>query len=522
MQRYSAAVLAAALLAASLASAAERDFVRLDGVEFRGQTVIPDAELAALAQPLVGRDVSVAEIEDLRQRVTRLYVDRGYVNSGARVESGQAPGVLVLRIVEGRLEAIRTHGLERLQESYVVSRLGYDPDAPFNMNALQERFQLLLGDPLFESMHASVVPGPREGSAFLDLEVVRARPYEAATFVNNYRPPSIGEFAAGASGRLRNLTTLGDALDLSLQVPLQGSDQRPKGEASWRIPLGPWGTELTALWSRGRSAVIEEPSRALDIRSYVTTLEGGIAQVLFENLRHRVAAGLTAADRESVTTLGGDPFSFVLGEPEGVTRVKSLRFWQEYAHRRDGGTLVLRSTFARNRNNLEEVTGLPYPVDVPASSNRTWIGQVYGNAQLGDSGAQASLRATMQRTHERLAPLDSFAVGGVNSVRGFRENQLLRDAGEYLGADIDMPVHADAARNVSARAGAFADYGTAWNQASPHATLASVGLSLKARWDRLRADLFVAVLRHRSADVPKTSGALQDRGIHLQFAYAIF
>jgi hemolysin activation/secretion protein len=522
MRRCSAAAFAAALLATCLASGAERDFVRLERVEFRGQTVVPDAELAALAQPMVGRDVSVAEIEDLRQRVTRLYVDRGYVNSGAIVEPAGIPGVVVLRIVEGRLEAIRIRGLERLREDYVVSRLAPDPHAPFNMNALQERFQLLLADPLFERMHASVVPGSGEGSAFLDLEVVRARPYEAAIFANNYRPPSIGEYAAGASGRVRNLTTLGDALDLSLQVPLQGSDQRPKGDASWRVPVGPWGTELSALWSRGRSAVIEEPSRALDIRSYVTTLEGGIAQVLFENLRHRFAVGFAAADRESVTTLGGEPFSFVLGEPEGVTRVKSRRFWQEYAHRRDGATLVLRSTFARNRNNLEEVTGLPIPVEIPDSVNRTWIGQIYGNAQLGDSGAQASLRATVQRTHERLPPLDSLAVGGVNSVRGFRENQLLRDAGEYLGIDADMPVYADAERNASARVGAFADYGTAWNQAQAHASLASAGMSLKARWARLRFDLFVALYRHRSADVPKTTGALQDHGIHMQFAYAIF
>lgn len=522
MRPSSATLLAAAWLASCAAVAAGRDFVHVDRIEFSGNTVFPTAELAALARPLEGRDVSVADLEDLRQRVTRYYVDRGYVNSGALIDETPASGVLAVKVVEGRLEGVRVRGEERLRPGYIASRLVPDPEAPFNIDAMRDRFQLLLGDPLFERMHASVVPGTRLGAAFLDVDVVRARPYEATIYANNYRPPSIGEYWLGVSGRVRNLTTFGDALEGSIELPLQGSSHEPRGDLAWRMAAGPWHTDFHALASRGRTSVIEEPASQLDIVSQLTTLEAGVGQKLYESLRARVAVGYAYARRENITTLAGTRFSFILGEPDGETRIRSQRFWQEFSHRREAGALVLRSTFARNRNNFEEVTGLPVVVEPFAKTNRTWTGQLYASQQLTEEGAQAWIRATAQRTSDRLVPLDAFSLGGVNSVRGFRENQLLRDEGWFVNLDADTAVWSDSDRQASLRVGAFADDGVGWNQGGPHARLASIGAALRARWRRLRAELHVAIHRWRGNEVPRTSGALQDRGVHFQVSWSAF
>jgi len=514
---------ALAAFAANAACAIERDFVHVDRVQFSGNTIFPEAELAALARPLEGRDASVADLEDLRQRITRHYVDRGYVNSGAVIGDGAlASGVLTVTVVEGRLEAVRVHGQERLRESYIASRLNPHPSAPFNMEAMREQFQLLLGDPLFERLHANVVPGPTPGTAFLDIEVVRALPYEAAIYANNYRPPSIGEYWGGVSGRVRNLTTFGDTLDASIEAPIQGGNHEPRGEVAWRVPVGPWHTDFSALWSRGRTSVIEEPARVLDIVSDLTTMEAGIGQKVYENLRHRAALGFTAARRENVSTLGGDRFSFLLGEPDGVTKIRSQRFWQEYSYREESGAVVLRSTFARNHNNFEDISGLPGVVETFAKTNRTWIGQAYASHQFGVHDAQAWIRATWQHTTDHLVPLDALALGGVNSVRGFRENQLLRDQGGFVNVDADASVWNDAERQQSLRLGGYVDEGVGWNQGGEHLRIGSIGAALRARWRRLRADLYVAVHRWRSDAVPRTSGALQDHGVHLQITWSVF
>jgi hemolysin activation/secretion protein len=512
----------AAAFALSCACAAAQDVVHVERIEIRGNTVVPAAELDAIARPYAGRDVSVAELEELRQKLTRRYVDGGFVNSGALIPEGAlAGGTLTVRIVEGRLAAVRLKGLERLRESYVVARLVPDPQAVLNVDALRDRFQLLLSDPLFDRVRAGIMPAPERGSAYLDVEVVRARPYQVTLFANNYRPPSIGEYAVGVSGWVRNLSGFGDLLDASLQAPTQG-DHAPRGDIAWRIPLGPWQTEVSALWSRGRSSVVEEPSSVLDIESELTTGEIGIAQRLYEDMRQRAAMGVGASRRENVTTLGGEPFSFVLGEPDGVTRVRSLRFWQEYSYRWEGGAAVLRSTFARNRNNLEDVGGLPLAVSTFDHENRTWIGQAYLGARIPERSIQASIRATLQRTRERLIPLDALSLGGVNSVRGFRENQLLRDEGGFVNAEVEVPAFSLPERGLAVNVAGFADHGFGRNQGGPRLSLSSVGFVTRARWGGWRADLAVALHRWRSEAIARSSGALQDRGVHLQVSHAVF
>ncbi len=519
-RRIARAALAAALLAACAAAA--QDVVRVERIDFHGNTVVSTAELADLARPYAGRDVSVAELEELRQKVTRHYVDRGYVNSGAVLSDGAlAGGTLKVQVIEGRLEAVRLKGLGRLREAYVVSRLVPDPQAPFNVEALRERFQLLLSDPHFDQIRVGIMPAPQLGKAFLDVDVVRARPYQVTLFANNHRPPSIGEYAVGVSGWVRNLSGFGDLLDGSLQAPPRG-DHAPRADVSWRVPAGPWHTELSAAWSRGRSSVIEEPSRVLDIESELTTTEVGIGQRLYESPVNKVSVGASAIRRENSTTLAGEPFSFILGEPDGVTRVRSLRLWQELSRRWDGGAVVLRSTFASNRNNLVDVAGLPAGVPALDHQNRLWIGQAYFGARLPERDMQASLRATVQRTRDRLIPLDAMSLGGVNSVRGFRENQLLRDQGAFIDAEVEVPALSLPERLLSVNLAAFADHAFGRNQGGSRSGLSSVGLMTRARWGRLRADLAVALHRWRTGEVAKGSGALQDRGVHLQLIYSVF
>jgi len=62
--------------------------IAVKAFEFEGNKVISTAVLQELAAPLAGRDVSLAELEDLRQKISRYYVDHGYINSGALLTPG--------------------------------------------------------------------------------------------------------------------------------------------------------------------------------------------------------------------------------------------------------------------------------------------------------------------------------------------------------------------------------------------------------------------------------------------------
>jgi hemolysin activation/secretion protein len=494
--------------------------LRVDQVEFRGNTVIPTAELQAIAAPYVGREVNAAELEELRQRLTRLYIDRGYINSGVLISPQSSGQTLVFDVVEGRLTGVRLRGMERLREGYVTRRLARDSDGPLNIEVLRERFQLLLSDPLFERMNGRLVPGERAGEAHFDVDVERARPYQLSAFFNNYRPPSIGSKAVGLSGWLRNVTGFGDLLEATVQDSTEGSSS-VRTNIAWRIPLGYAGTQLYLAYDDGRSSVIEQPSDVLNITSTLRSREVGLSHPFIESLRHRLALGLNRVSRENRSFLLETPFSFNPGEPSGVTKELLWRFWQEYTYRSEVDVAALRSTFTSGRNNVVE-TAAPPGFVIPPQRFQIWLGQAQYVRQVMDNGAQAIVRVTAQRTHDRLLPIDGISIGGVYTVRGYRENQLVRDEGTIVNLELEYPLLRAAGRGLNLTVIPFYDRGRGWNRGEGADTISSWGLANRLRWKGLSIDLVLAK-RLVSPELPRpVKETLQDEGVHFQIAYAFF
>lgn len=484
--------------------------VTLRQVHFDGARAITTAELQALAAPFLNRPLRALDLEDLRQTITRAYVARGHVNSGALLADDALQGdTLTLRIVEGRITRLRQSGLQGLTEAYLASRL-VQGDEVLDVNRLQDRFQLQLTDPLFTRLHARLLPDDGPGRAVLDVAVTRARPWQVAAFAHNHLAPAVGSVQAGLDGSLRNLAGWGDVLSATLA----GGEGSSSWDAGWQLPLGGSRTVLGLRLARGSSSLVEEPVAVLDIRSRVGTREATLAHPLVDEPRRRWLLGLTHARRSNHTTLAGEPFSFVPGESTGVTRIEAWRLYQELTLRLDRHVLALRATVVEGRNNL--VGDTPLPQALPRRY-RLWQLQGQAALALGDGGQQVQLRGLLQHGPDRLLPLEQLAVGGRHTVRGYRENQLVRDNGWAVGAEWHWPLWRDDTRRASLTLLPFVDAGAGWNRGEARTRLASAGLGLKANLADLEGELHVA--RRLERRQPETHGDLQDRGIHLLLRY---
>jgi hemolysin activation/secretion protein len=492
------------------------DRVDVRRIAFAGNVTIPADVLAAIAHPYEGRALDADEIETLRQMLTRHYVDAGYINSGATLgPKALVDGVLTFTIMEGRLGTLRLKGLGHLHEGYVSARLVPDEAAALNVDALRERFQQLLADPLFVRAQARIIPDAIPGRAILDVDFERARPYQLTAVANNARVASIGENALGLTGWIRNLSGWGDLLSATWQREIEGEGGHRK-ILDWRIPLGARGTEFSMLFDSGESTVLEQPVADLNIKSRLRNTDIGLSQHLYETMAQRFTVGINHVQRANRAYLLGVPFSFSAGEQNGVTRIKGWRFWQEYAHRGEDQALVLRSTFLDNRTDLLSAA------DAPDRQNRIWLGQGHFARKLSADGLQASLRASLQRTGDRLSPLDRMALGGAQNVRGFRENQLIRDQGAVFNADLDYPLLHGNQPTPALTIGLFHDIGQGRNQGESSRRMSATGLTLKGAYAGLRLDMAVALARSFPAGVSRRDDTLQDKGIHFQVSYAFF
>jgi len=99
-------------------------------------------------------------------------------------------------------------------------------------------------------------------------------------------------------------------------------------------------------------------------------------------------------------------------------------------------------------------------------------------------GTQSVLRGDFQLTGDRLLSIERFSIGGVNTVRGYRENELVRDNGVVTSVELRVPLWSTGLGRPIVQAGPFFDWGRGWSSsrpalAPPDRTLMSVGVGVR-------------------------------------------
>jgi len=186
-----------------------RVFVR--EIKVVGSTVFSPGDLAKVTDPYINRELTSEELETLRVALTLLYVNNGYVNSGAILpDQSVTEGVVTYQIIEGSLSAVDVEGNRWFRDSYFQKRFLRDAGPPLNVNALQRRLQLLLEDSRIQRLNAELKPGLKPGEGILDVRVEERTPYRLITEYNNFQSPSVGENRGLVTLWHENLTGNGD------------------------------------------------------------------------------------------------------------------------------------------------------------------------------------------------------------------------------------------------------------------------------------------------------------------------
>ncbi len=484
-------------------------------VVITGNKVIPAAELAGITKEYENRIVTSEDLQELRNKLTLAYIKKGYLNSGALLPDQQVKdGVVRFEIIEGKLSQIEITGNQQLKSGYIIDRILLGAGPPLNGNKLQERLQILQQDGLIERINAELSPGTRPGEAVLKANVEEALPYQVGLAFSNRRPPSVGPYLGEIFASNRNLTGRGDTFDIRYGLT-HGVDDYQIGYA---LPLNARDTTLSLRVTETDSQVLETPFDQINIQSRARTYQAGLTQPVWRTINQSISLGLRYEYRENQTSLLGIPFSFTPGVPDGHSQVNVIRFSQDWVRRSPEDALALRSTFSNGWTNAG-----PQMASIgPSRHFFSWLGQVQWAKRLYKNN-QLVVRTDVQYTPNSLMSLEQIALGGMNTVRGYRENQLLRDNGVIASVEYRIPITDGEPGKGRFQLAPFIDYGNSWNSdatpASPH-SIAGYGLGFL--WDygrQFQSQLYVArATRH----FLQNSYDLQDSGIHFALSYLLF
>ena len=489
----------------------------LKRIELEGATVLDAKSITVVTEKYVNREIDSEELENLRTELTRLYVERGYINSGVIVpDQNVVDGTLRLRAVEGTLAGIEITGEDlRLRLRYLTSRLALGSGRVLNLNSLREAITVLQQDGLVERINAEIVPGLGRGEALLRARVQEARPYQIGVGINNHRNASVGEFRGELFAVHRNLTGWGDRLELRYGETRGLNDYF----IGYTVPITVYDTLLSVSNTRSKAGVIESPLRPLNIRSDSETTAIGLDQPVYRKGETSIRLGASYERRKSETFILDTPFSFTPGIPDGNASAALWRVSTNWLNRDTQQVLSARLQLTLGTTNaIDPKTG----PSVPDHSFAVWLGQFQWARRLPALGGQLIARFEFQETQDVLLAMERYGLGGAYTVRGFRENQLLRDRGRLVSIEYRHPLYGKDDPS-SPQIAPFLDYGRSANRdgtdVSPE-SIAGAGVGLLWAPNRhLNLQLYAA---RSSRHFPVTERTLQDRGIHFAAVWTAF
>jgi hemolysin activation/secretion protein len=502
---------------------------------FEGQTVVTAQELHELAAPYTGRDITTEDLESLRTAVTLLYVQRGYVTSGAVIpDQAVTEGLIRIQIIEGALGAIHVEGARWLWPGYYQRRIALGAGPPVNIYTLQERLQLLQQDPRVQRINAELRRGVVPGRNELNVKVSESQPFKAWVEFNNHQSPAVRAERWLATLAHESLTGNGDRFQFTYgqSIPMNNTTGvLPLINVSYVLPVTAYDTSVAVAYRRSDFNVVSEPFRALGIEGHTEIFSVTLQQPVYRTLNQVVNLGVQGEYLYNKNMLLGQPFDFFAGYQNGVANVAALRFLQDWTYRTQDSIVGVRSRFSVGVDVLDATTN-----SGPLADGRyfSWVGQLQGLHRFDQyAGTQLLGRIDVQLANDRLFPLEQMPIGGRYSVRGYREISLLRDNAFLFSLEPRLPLSrwVFGAREDLLQLAPFFDYARAWSAKGPTEdpkSLMSVGVGLRTAFLPKNQGYFEIYwgyrLRGSDANDPPyiTKGNLQDHGVHLQLVLQPF
>lgn len=229
--------------------------VTVTSVVFSGNTLVSSAELEPFAAPVVGKKVSIGELQEVAYKISDYYREKGYMVARAYIPAQQVKdGVIEIQIIEGRRDQVKVNpGNDPLvRQSYQQSVMeNAVPAGAVLTEADLERGLLLLGDlPGVTNVKGVLEPGAQVGTSNVVVNSEAANRFFGALDFDDFGNRYSGQGRVGFTAGVNSLTGYGDQLSFRGQTSGQQSGgQTNYGRIAYQIPIGSDGLKIGAAYA---------------------------------------------------------------------------------------------------------------------------------------------------------------------------------------------------------------------------------------------------------------------------------
>jgi len=394
-----------------------------------GATLIPETEINKITALILGKEITITELQKNVDKITDLYRNKGYITSRAYLPPQKIEqGVIEVRILEGLMGNVEIKGNRYFKTKLLRNMITLKKNSPFNYEALRKDLVKINQNPDRLSK-AILMPGKETGTTDILLEVQDKLPIHAGFSWDNFGSRYIDEQRYAVQVTDNNLLGLDDKL--TFQYQLAQSSRYFLKNVRYLLPVGQQtemgfiaafsrvklGKEFEDTDARGKSQVygLFANRSLIDKENFDLTLNLGFD---YKNIVNYQFQTVTSHDRLRVAKIGFESdstdnfgrtlftYEFDYGIPDmwGGMKAKDIN-----ASRSGAG-----GKFIKNNINLLRLQKMPF------SSTLLWKNQIQLSPYI-------------------LSAAEQYQLGGIINVRGYPPAEVVGDKGYSMSWEWSFP-----------------------------------------------------------------------------------
>jgi hemolysin activation/secretion protein len=401
-------------------------------IVLEGNTIFTTQQLRVYVKPYEGHVLFLKDLQDLANLITAHYRRAGYITSLAYVPLQKIQdGIVVIRIVEGRVGNIAVKGNRWFSDRLYLDQLSPQQGQFFNVQPLTMSLQDINQLP-DRSVKAYLEPGTVPETSDVIIVAHDQEPLHGSYEYNNQGTPltQISRHILHLTDN--NLTGNGDTIQTSLS--LAEENELLGGTMQYALPVPEQGV-IYSFNAGGAYSRLGEDLRPLKVTADSFFVSPGVTKNFIRTPTFRLDGFLDFEIKDSKTLEDNSRLSY--------DRDRVLDIGPRLAIDDSMGKTFLAGDL---RGGIPDFLGGDELHDPSASRIDSGGEFIYMTGSMDrinrlPFGTYLVLHGGGQYSPMPLTSLEQFYLGGMNSVRGYPDNDSSGDSGLNFSAEVRVPIY---------------------------------------------------------------------------------
>lgn len=391
----------------------------LKRVDITPSAILSTAELATIIHTYEGRKVTIKDLAAMVQQINGLYKTKNYLAAEAVLPPQKvASGIVHVQLVEARIGKVVVENHEHTKASYFTHRIALKPGDLVRLQELEKSLAYLNATNDVK-VRAVLEPGEQFGTTDLHLKVQAVQDDSTSISYDNAGQAAVGRERLGVTQTYGNLFGYRDPLS----VGTYWSNGLAAGFASYTFPISDSGLRLGPVFSYDSIQVRASKLQKLAVNGSFYDASFRLSRPLIANSHFSFSAYVAPHFQESELKSENLPISRV--EVRSFESGGTLQSFGKYGIWQADLALMVGDDNASGRNFFSKYDGTITRMQV-IKNGIVAIFRAQGQAKAGNPAP--------------LPPSEQMQIGGLSTVRGYPESELIGDNGYAISAEVDTPI----------------------------------------------------------------------------------